>query len=125
MYAGLYVGALLSTTPLILTTRAVQSTKAVSCSAVRTIAFRVGLITSLFCAAASVCCWLDPFPLISDGRGGYSNIILTLLCNFALATAGLTFFFALFGRRSPRLFLCVAAVIQFVITYLAVLQNGV
>jgi len=126
MYAGLYISALLSMLPLSLTVLAWRAQNDISprLSRPRAIAFSAGLLASLMCAVTSVCCWLEPFPLASDGHGGYSDVNEVLFA-MALATALLTFVLAFFGRCSPRLLLCGAAVIQFVIAFLAILQNGV
>jgi hypothetical protein len=113
MYAGLYFGALLSLTPLILTFCALRMQIGLNPQPPRwrTIVFRIGLLSSLICAVTSVRCWLD-FKF---------NVLLAP----ALSTAFLTFISAFVGRRSSRLLLCGAAVIQLVIAYLAILQNGV
>jgi len=113
MYAGLYFGALLSVTPLIVTVSALRTQIGLNpqLSPWRAILFRLGLLSSLICAITSVCCWLD--------------IRFNVLLAPALCSAFLTFVLALFGCRSSRLLLCGAAVVQLVIAYLALLQNGV
>jgi hypothetical protein len=113
MYAGLYIGALLSIAPLSLTVTAWRAERNARPPFVRwrVIAFRIGLSASLVCAIVSACCWLD--------------LYFNALFPTALASALVSLILAFFGNRSSRLLLSGAAVIQLANAYLAILQNGV
>jgi hypothetical protein len=87
--------------------------------------FRCGLLASILCSITVACSWLDPFPLVPDGQGGYSDIRNSILFATALLSAVLTMVLALFGRGAPRLLLAGAGFSLTVIGYGALLQNGV
>lgn len=113
MYAGLYFGALLSLTPLALTGWALRAQIGLSppLPPWRTTVFRIGLLSSPLCAIIDACLWLD---------FRFNELLAP-----GLWIAALTFVLALFGRRSSRFLLCGAAVVQLIMVYLAILQNGV
>jgi hypothetical protein len=73
----------------------------------------------------TLCSWFAPFPLLADGRGGYSDARNDVLYAVAVILAIVVLVLATFGRRSSRLLLSGTALIQLVIAYLAILQNGV
>ena len=37
----------------------------------RSVLFSIGVIAAVISAVAGVCSWIDPFPLVSDGQGGW------------------------------------------------------
>jgi hypothetical protein len=80
---------------------------------------------SILGSLAVVSSWFNPFPLLPDGRGGYSNIRNSILLDAALFTALLTIGLALFGRGASRPLLAVSGSMLAVVAYGAVLQNGV
>jgi hypothetical protein len=67
----------------------------------------------------------NPFPLLPDGQGGYSNIRNSILFDAAPSTALLTMGVAMFGRGAPRLLLAGSGFTLAIVAYGAVLQNGV
>jgi hypothetical protein len=87
--------------------------------------FRCGLLLSVVCALAVVCCWFDPFPLLPDGRGGYSDIRNSILFKAALSTALLTVGLAMFGRGVARLLLAGSGLLLTIVAFGAFLSNGV
>jgi hypothetical protein len=91
----------------------------------RMLLFGSGLLVSILCSLTVVSSWFNPFPLLADGQGGYSNIRNSILSFAALSTALLTIALALFGRGVPRVLLAGSGFLLAIIAYGAVLQNGV
>jgi len=91
----------------------------------RMLLFRCGLVVSILCSVTVVCSWIEPFPLLADGAGGYSDIRESMLFMAALSTAALTIGLALFGRGAPRLLLVGSGFLLMVVAAGAVLSNGV
>ena len=87
--------------------------------------FRGGLPLSILCSLTLICSWFDPFPLLSDGVGGYSDIRNSLLFMGALSTAILTIVVAISGRGAARFLLVVSGLVLTIMTYGAFLSNGV
>ena len=87
--------------------------------------FGSGLLVSVLCSLAVVSSWFDPFPLLPDGQGGYSDIRNSILFGAALSTALLTIGLALFGRGASRLLLVGGGLVLAIVAYGAALQNGV
>ena len=80
---------------------------------------------SVLCSLAVVCAWFDPFPLLPDGQGGYSDVRNDMLFDAALSAAVLTIGLALFGRGAPRLLLAGGGFLLAIMALAAVLSNGV
>jgi hypothetical protein len=87
--------------------------------------FRSGLLVSILCSLTVVSCWFNPFPLLRDGQGGYSNIRNSILFDAALSAALLTIGLAFFGRGASRPLLAGSGLMLAIVAYGAVLQNGV
>lgn len=87
--------------------------------------FRGGLLLSILCSLTVICSWFDPFPLFSDGNGGYSDIRNSLVFMGALSTAVLTIVVAICGRGAARLLLVVSGLVLTIMVYGAFLSNGV
>lgn len=86
--------------------------------------FKSGVFVGILCAVAVVCSWLHPFPLLSDGQGGYSdrrNFILSLA---ALYAAPLPILLAIFGRGGARLLLAGSGFLLVVLAYGGLLSGG-
>ena len=94
-------------------------------SRARVLLFRGGLLLSILCSLTVICSWFDPFPLLSDGNGGYSDIRNSLLFMGALSTAVLTIVVAICGRGAARLLLVVSGLVLTIMAYGAFLSNGV
>jgi hypothetical protein len=94
-------------------------------SRTRLFLFRCGLFLSIVCSLAVVASWFDPFPLLSDGHGGYSDIRNGTLFSGALFTALLTIGLAIFGRGAARLLLVGSGVLLTIAAFGAFLSNGV
>ena len=92
---------------------------------VRILLFRSGLLMSVLRSLTVASSWFDPFPLLHDGQGGYSDIRNSILFGAALSTALLTIGLALFGRGASRLLLAGSGFVLAIVAYSAVLQNGV
>jgi hypothetical protein len=91
----------------------------------RMLLFRSGLLVSILCSLTVVSSWFNPFPLLQDGQGGYSNIRNSMLFAAALSTALLTIGLALFGLGASRPLLAGSGFMLAIVAYGAVLQNGV
>jgi hypothetical protein len=94
-------------------------------SGTRWLLFGCGLLLSVVCAIAVACCWFNPFPLLADGRGGYSNIRNSMLFEAALSAALLTIGLAIFGRGAARLLLAGSGLLLAIMAFGAFLSNGV
>jgi len=94
-------------------------------SKARRLLFRSGLLWCILSSLTVVGSWLDPFRLLPDGQGGYSDIRNTMLFDAGLATALLTIGLAVFGRGPARLFLLGSGFLLAVLAFGAALQNGV
>lgn len=69
---------------------------------IRLILFRGGLVMSIVCSFMVFSSWFNPFPLLPDGHGGYSNFRNSLLFDAGLFTPFLTIGLAIFGLTCPR-----------------------
>jgi hypothetical protein len=87
--------------------------------------FRSGIFVGAACSILLVLCWIQPFPLVPDGHGGYSGVRETWLLCLALFTALLTFLLAAFGRGAARLWLLIAGSLLVFLAYWVFLENGV
>jgi len=94
-------------------------------SRVRLTLFRCGLLMSIICSFMVFSSWFNPFPLLSDGHGGYSNIRNSMLFDAGLFTAFLTAGLAVFGRGRSRLLLAASGLVLVFVAFAALLSNGV
>jgi hypothetical protein len=69
----------------------------------RSLLFSTGGIAAVLSAAAGVCSWVDPFPLLSDGRGGWRlNPLEYWVLIAGLSTGIVTIILGAFGKRVGR-----------------------
>ena len=84
-----------------------------------------GLGSAICGAVMTVISWAAPFPLQSDGSGGYidrwnsSAMMAALILSFA------TCLLALFGRGKQRMVLLVVGLALLLLSFAALLANGV
>jgi hypothetical protein len=90
----------------------------------RTILFSIGVFAALLSAAAGVCSWVNPFPLLSDGQGGFrlnplegQALVAGLLAGFVSMILGV------FGKRVGRVLLIVIGLLLIVFNLLGWLGN--
>jgi hypothetical protein len=86
---------------------------------------REGLLMSVLCADAVASSWFNPFPLLQDSQGGYSNIRNSILFDVGLFASLLTIALAIFGRGIARLLLAGSGFLLVVMAYGSLLSNGV
>ncbi len=87
--------------------------------------FRIGLLTAVLSAALSVCSWIHPFPLLSDGQGGWRMNPLGDWVLFAgLSTGLLTMVLAFFGSRLSRIVLVTGGLLLLIFNGVAWLGNN-
>jgi hypothetical protein len=117
----------LSLFPLALTFPAWRSQQRLTppLSKIRLALFRCGLVMSIICSFMVFSSWFNPFPLLSDGHGGYSNIRNSMLFDADLFAALLTVGLAIFGRGRSRLFLAASGFVLAFTAFAALLSNGV
>jgi hypothetical protein len=90
----------------------------------RTVLFSVGLIAAVLSAAAGVCSWVDPFPLIEDGRGGGRlNPLEGWVLIAGLSTGLIAIILGAFGKRVGRVLLMVVGVLLILFNILGWLGN--
>jgi len=82
-------------------------------------------LTSIVCSLMVLSSWFNPFPLLPDGRGGYSNIRNSILFDAGLFTALLTVGLAVFGRGRSRFLLAASGLMLVFLASAALLSNGV
>jgi hypothetical protein len=81
----------------------------------RTVLFSLGVVAAVLSAAAGVCSWVDPFPLLSDGRGGYRlNPLEGRVLIAGLSTGFVTMTLGAFGKRVGRVLLIVIGLLLIV-----------
>ena len=74
----------------------------------RSVLFRIGGIAAVVSAAAGVCSWVDPFPLLSDAGGGWRlNPLEDWVLLAGLSTGLATIILGAFGKRRGRVVLVV------------------
>ena len=89
----------------------------------RSILFSIGGIAALI-SAAGVCSWVDPFPLLSDGRGGRRlNPLEHRVLIAGLSTAVVTVILGSFGKRVGRVLLVVIGMLLILFNILGWLGN--
>jgi hypothetical protein len=95
---------LLSVFPLALTYSAwrFQQKSHPPLSKIRRILFRCGLLMSVLCSLTVLSSWFDPFPLLPDGHGGYSDIRNGILFTAGFSTAFRDGRFGRFRTRSIK-----------------------
>lgn len=90
----------------------------------RTVLFSIGVIAGVLSAAAGVCSWVNPFLLVSDGRGGYRlNPLEGWVLIAGLSTGLVTMILAGFGQRGGRVLLIVVGMLLMLINILGWLGN--
>jgi hypothetical protein len=90
----------------------------------RTVLFNIGVIAAVLSAAAGVCSWVDPFPLLSDGRGGYRlNPLEGRVLVAGLSTGLVTMILGAFGKRVGRVLLVVIGLLLIAFNMLGWLGN--
>ena len=94
-------------------------------SKIRLTLFRCGLLMSIICSLMVLSSWFNPFPLLPDGHGGYSNIRNSMLFDAGVFTAFLTVGLAAFGRGRSRLLLAASGIVLTSVAFVALLSNGV
>ena len=90
---------------------------------VRLWSLRLAVGTLALATVTTLLAWASPFPLISDGRGGYSNSLNLSAMIIALCSSLLTCFFALLAK-TWRWQLFLAGIVSVVFSYFAMLANG-
>lgn len=90
----------------------------------RTVLFGIGVIAALLSTAAGVCSWVDPFPLLSDGQGGYrQNPLEDRVLAAGLLTGLVSMVLGVFGKRVGRVLLIVVGLLLIVFNLLGWLGN--
>jgi hypothetical protein len=90
----------------------------------RTVLFSIGVLAALLSAAAAVCSWLDPFPLISDGQGGYRlNPLEDRVLVAGLLTGLVSMILGAFGKRVSRVLIIVFGFLFIALNVLGWLGN--
>ena len=94
-------------------------------SNIRLILFRWGLLMSIVSCLVVTSSWFEPFPLVPDGRGGYSDIRNSMLFDAGLLAAFVTIGLAAFGRGWSRLLLAASAIVVAFVALAALLSKDV
>jgi hypothetical protein len=90
----------------------------------RTVLFSIGVITELLSTAAGVCTWLDPFPLIANGEGGYRlNPLEDRVLVGGLLTGLVSVTLGVAGKRVGRVLLIVFGLLLIAFNLLGWLGN--
>jgi len=90
----------------------------------RTVLFGTGVTAAMLSATAGVCSWVYPFPLISDGQGGYRVDPLEDRVLVAGLLAGLvSMILGVFGRRVGRVLLIASGLLLVVFNLLGWMGN--
>lgn len=85
--------------------------------------YRLCLATLALALPAALLALAHPFPLLADGRGGYSNSRNFSAVNAALCTSSLAFLFSIFSNRwRGRLVLSSIALV--LLSYLSLFTDG-
>jgi hypothetical protein len=92
---------------------------------VRLTLLRCGLLMSIVCSLVVLSSWFNPFPLLSDGHGGYSNSRNSMLFDAGLFTAFSMIGLAMFGRGGSRLLLAASGIVLAFVAFAALLSSGV
>lgn len=91
----------------------------VSVSKWHSVLFSIGGIAAVISAVAGVCSWVDPFPLLSDGRGGWRlNPLEGRVLIAGLLTGFVTIILGTFGKRVGRVLLIVIGLLLIVFNIL-------
>ncbi|HEX4008292.1 MAG TPA: hypothetical protein VHX60_19120 [Acidobacteriaceae bacterium] len=101
----------------------VSPKKASPQSPLRSRLFAASLIAGALSALLVCSCFLDPFPLIADGRGGYSDIRNFRLVEFAVFPVFAVILLSLAGRGKARILLLTSGILQICFWYLALLAR--
>jgi hypothetical protein len=90
----------------------------------RAVLFSIGVVAALLSAAAGVCSWANPFPLLSDGQGGYRlNPLEGRVLVAGLLTGLVSMILGAFGKRVGRVLLIVIGLLLIVFNLLGWLGN--
>jgi hypothetical protein len=117
---------ILSLCPLVLTFLAWRSQRKTNppLTSTRRLLFSLGLVLSIVGSLAVFLSWLQPFPLLPDGQGGYSDIRNFALSEGALVVALTTIALAAFGRSMARLILLASGLVLTIGAFGAALSRG-
>ena len=120
------VAAILSLNPVVLVFLALRSQRRINppLTSLRLLLFNCGLGLSIVCSLAVLLSWLQPFPLLPDGQGGYSDIRNFDLSEGALLASLTTIALAVFGRSVARLILLASGVLLTIGACGAILSRG-
>jgi len=78
----------------------------------RSVLLSIGGTAAVLSAAAAVCTWVHPFPLLSDGQGGWRlNPLEDWVFIAGLSTGLVTTVLGAFGKRGGRVFLVLIGVL--------------
>jgi hypothetical protein len=90
----------------------------------RSVLFSIGVIAAVISAAAGVCSWVDPFPLVSDASGGWRlNPLEGRVLIAGLSTGFGTVILGAFGWRAGRVLLIVLGTLLIVFNIFGWLGN--
>ena len=90
----------------------------------RSVLFSIGWIAAVISAAAGVCSWVDPFPLLSDGGGGWRlNPLEGWVLIAGLSTGLASTILGAFGKRAGRVSLVVIGVVLMLFNILGWMGN--
>lgn len=122
-----FIEVVLSFLPMLLTFLAwrFERSARLPLSGVRKRVFECGLLVSILTSVLTACSWFNPFPLLADGRGGYSDARNFQLQTSALCAAVVAVILGFFGRGRPRLLMICNGVALLVLAYFALLSNNV
>jgi hypothetical protein len=122
-----FIEVVLSFLPMLLTLLAWRFERSAQPPLLRTRArvFKGGLLFSIVTSLLIAGCWFNPFPLQSDGHGGYSDARNYQLQASALSAAVVTTALGSFGRGTPRLLMICNGVALFALAFSALLSNDV
>jgi hypothetical protein len=85
--------------------------------------FRLALIAITIASTAVIVAWTHPFPLISDGQGGYSDARNFYAMTAALGFSLLALLFAVVSAKA-RTLLVLGSIGLFLLSCVAMLSNG-
>ncbi len=87
--------------------------------------FQAGVILGTIGLLATALCFIDPFPLYRHHDGSLSILWLEGAWLFAFCSEITSFLLGLFGKGTARVVLSLISAFALLLTFAAVLQNGV
>jgi hypothetical protein len=92
----------------------------------RKLLFRAGLFAGALSLAGGIGCWMNPFPLLPWGEGGYrTNPLDEYLLSASISASLATVFLALFGRGLRRILLIAAGLLLLALSWFGFMSNHV